>query len=207
MPTPKWPTGWGVQWNHEPSDTSHSDPGGSPAPRGAGVSLRVIALDPGDRRTGIAEATVSPGKLTKVRTHVMPLKKVALWLAEQQGISRKRIPETGWLASSLSVKPTFDVIVYETFRPRPLETGGNMEWIRGNALLTPQLIGMIRLIGMLSGTELRAQGPLVKKPAFAQIASGMPGSAILKRRIASSNEQHDKDAIAHLWRYYCEHWR
>lgn len=82
-----------------------------------------------------------------------------------------------------------------------------MNWIQGNPLLTPQLIGMIRLIGMLSGAKLRGQGPDRKKAAFEQIESGMPGTAILKRRIHSSNEQHDKDALAHLWAYYRDHWR
>lgn len=132
----------------------------------------------------------------------MPLKGFANWLAVQQGVC---LPPRETTLFYDDKKPAFDIIVYETWRPRPI--AGSMNWIQGNPLLTSQLIGMIRLIGWLSGAVLRGQGPDAKKAAFAQIESGMPGTAILRRRIHSSTEQHDKDALAHLWRYYREHWR
>jgi len=125
-------------------------------------------------------------------------REAALWLAEQQTVARAG-------RDIERLEPEFDVIVYETWRPRPID--GSMNWIQGNPLLAAQLVGMIRLIGWLSGATLRGQGPDIKKAAFAQIESGMPGTAILKRRIHSSTEQHDKDALAHLWRYFNEHWR
>lgn len=201
MPTPD--PGWssGVSWQDEHSFDSSRGPDRGRS--GAGTSTRVVVFDPGDRRTGIATATVAPGRLTKVKGFVMPLKEVALWLAEQQHVMGLYAPSDG--GELCYGKPTFDVIVYETWRPRPVN--GDMNWIQGNPLLSAQLVGMIRLIGFLSGALLRGQGPDVKKAAFAQIESGMPGTAILKRRIHSSTEQHDKDALAHLWRYYCDHWR
>lgn len=167
----------------------------------ADLRKRVIAIDPGDRRVGIATATVEPGNLTKTKGFVMGPKEFALWLAEQQGIGQV-IEGHGHDNPHAA---NFDIIVYETWRPRPID--GTMSWIQGNPLLATQLIGMIRMIGWLSGAVLRGQGPDVKKAAFAQIESGMADTAILKRRIHSSTEQHDKDALAHLWRYYRDHWR
>lgn len=136
----------------------------------------------------------------------MDPKPFALWLAEQQGVHQVQRWAEDASTGPFQIAPrTFDIIVYETWKAHPID--GTMNWIQGNPLLTPQLIGFIRGMGWLSGAALRGQGPVVKKAAFAQIESGMPGTAILKRRIHSSTEQHDKDAIAHLWRYYREHWR
>lgn len=113
------------------------------------------------------------------------------WLADRQ-LHANRLPE-------------FQVVVYETWVPRPIN--GSMSWIQGNPLLAAQGVGAIRTLARLSGAKLRGQGPERKKAAFAQIQSGVKGTAMLKRRIASSTEQHDKDAIAHLWAYVRDHWR
>ena len=126
----------------------------------------------------------------------MDPKEAVLWLASQQGLA---------LALAHGQDREFDVIGYETWRPRPVN--GSMDWIQGNPLIAAGGVHQIRLLGWLSGATLRGQGPDMKAAAFEQIDSGMPGTAILKRRIRSSNEQHDKDALAHLWAYYRDHWR
>lgn len=151
----------------------------------------------------MATATVRPGRLTKVKGFVMDTKEFPLWLAQQQHVIG--LGSTEELCYVGKGERAFDVVVYETWKPRPID--GSMSWIQGNPLISAQMVGQIRLIAWLSKATLRGQGPNVKKAAFAQIESGMPGTAILKRRIHSSTEQHDKDALAHLWRYYRDHWR
>ena len=77
----------------------------------------------------------------------------------------------------------FDAIVYETWRPRP--KNGSMNWIQGDQLLSAQLVGY---------------GPDKKTVALAS----MPGT--LRARMDDCHEQHDQDALMHLWLYYFDTW-
>jgi hypothetical protein len=75
-----------------------------------------------------------------------------------------------------------------------------MNWIQGDQLLSAQLVGQIRLVGWLSGAKLVGYGPDRKRVAMAS----MPDA--LKARMADCHEQHDQDALMHLWLYAFENW-
>ena len=80
-----------------------------------------------------------------------------------------------------------------------------MAWIQGNQLLAAQLIGIIRVAGWLYSAELKGQGPNKKKPAVAQMEKNKAGKYLLAR-MENCHEQHDQDAIMHLWSYFWRHW-
>jgi hypothetical protein len=94
--------------------------------------------------------------------------------------------------------PASDVIVYETWRPRPKQ--GSMAWIQGNELLSAQLVGQIRLLGWLSGAKLVGYGPDRKHVAMKSM------HADLRDRMEGCHEMHDQDALMHLWMYAFENW-
>lgn len=96
-------------------------------------------------------------------------------------------------------KPTYDVIVFETWKPRPIN--GSMDWIRGDSLLSAQFVGMLRLCGWIGLSTLVGFGP-DRKTAF---HASMP--AELKAMAAESSEQHPADALFHLWGYFNRNWR
>lgn len=151
---------------------------------------RVIAMDPG-HRTGWASATVAENSITDITHGVLPCKEMYLALARTQYIGRKDIVTD----PPLNVA---DVLVYETWRPRPQD--GSMNWIQGNPLIEVQLVGQIRGLGWLSGAKLVGYGP-DRKDAF---TASMPEP--LRQRMAACHEQHDQDALMHLWGYALENW-
>ncbi len=154
------------------------------------MSERVIAIDPGER-AGWASATLAENSITDIEHGVLPCKQMATILAHQQAVDDH------------IVGPDFDVIVYETWRPRP--KAGSLNWIQGNQLLSAQLVGQIRLVGWLSGAKLRGYGPDRKGPFQAFIDSA-PWGADIKQRQADCLEQHDQDALMHLAGYFAENW-
>lgn len=99
---------------------------------------------------------------------------------------------------SNTAKPEFDVFVYESWYPR--EEDGGMEWIKGNALYTPQQIGALRWIARQSGAKIVTQHPSDKKAANIT----MPG--VFAKLNRDSTEQHDQDARMHLWLYFWRNW-
>jgi hypothetical protein len=145
------------------------------------MSERVIAMDPG-HRTGWAEAHIEENSLAGITHGVLPCKEMALMLDEHT---------TKWAG-------LYDAIVYETWRPRP--QNGSMDWIQGNALIEVQLIGQIRLIGWRSNAKLVGYGPDRKSVAL----RSMPQA--LLDRLKGCHEQHDQDALMHLWMYAFENW-
>lgn len=87
----------------------------------------------------------------------------------------------------------YDVVVYETWRLYP-EMGKRMV---GNDMQPSQLVGMIRLCAWLNPkVKLVSQGANIKKTAM----KTMPDW--IKARMELSTEQHDQDALMHLWHYY-----
>jgi hypothetical protein len=143
----------------------------------------VIAIDPG-HRTGWARALVSENRIEYLEHGVLTCKEMALELHQMQ----VRCDEPSF----------YDAIVYETWRPRPQK--GSMAWIQGNELIEVQLVGQIRLCGWLSGAKLKGYGP-DRKRAF---TASMP--AAMLARFPLSHEQHDQDALMHLWMYAFENW-
>jgi hypothetical protein len=125
------------------------------------------------------------GKIDRVKTLVLPVREAALWAHEHIAVGGK-----------------YDVVVYETWRPRPID--GSMNWIQGDPLLSAQLVGQIRLCAWLAGSKLQGYGPDLKHVAVASMKG--PASRAIKRRMAASSEQHDKDALMHLWYYFWRNW-
>ena len=151
---------------------------GPPFDRDGGeLGQRVLALDPGER-VGMAWCRMSPDRMARVKTNVLPWVDCAHWLVEH--------------------RHDFDVTVYETWIPRRIN--GTMDWIEGDALISAQFVGQLKLAAWLGEQRLKSYGP-INKEAF---QSSMP--ARLRRRQAASSEQHDKDALMHLWGYYFENW-
>ena len=141
----------------------------------------VIAIDPG-HRTGWAGAKMSENRIEWLEHGVRSCAEMGDWFYGQQ-----RYPVT-----------RFDVLVYETWRPRP--QNGSMAWIQGNELIEVQLIGDLRATARRSGAKIKSYGPN-RKRAF---TASMP--AAIKDRFAHSHEQHDQDALMHLWGYALENW-
>lgn len=135
----------------------------------------IIAIDPGER-VGWATGIVHPGddpRLEITNQGVHALKDFALKLGES--INK------------------YDVVVYETWRLYP----GFQKQMTGNDMQPSQLIGMIRyLTWITSGVKLVSQGAQIKNTAM----KTMPQE--IKDRMEHSTEQHDKDALMHLWYYY-----
>lgn len=134
---------------------------------------RVLAVDPGER-TGWARALINTetGELTEISQGVSPLKDFALAL-------HKRID-------------TYDTLVYEVWRLYPHKA----KKLVGNDMQPSQLVGMIRLCAWLHPkVKLVSQGARIKKVADAT----MPDE--LKQRMSLSSEEHDQDALRHLWHY------
>jgi hypothetical protein len=151
---------------------------------------RVIAIDPGER-AGWAAAIVEENRISSIEHGVLAQTEMALELARCQGIQPTEDPP-------LQLWRQYGVIVYETWRPRP--KNGSMNWIQGNQLLSAQLVGQIRLLGRLSGAKLVGYGPDKKTVALAS----MPGA--LRARMDGCHEQHDQDALMHLWMYAWDNW-
>ena len=141
--------------------------------------MRVLAIDPGER-VGWAHGILTPpnavGPGVEITGQgVSPLKDFALKLHEVFG--------------------EYDVVVYETWRLYP----GIAKSMVGNDMQPSQLVGMIRLCGWLNpGTKLVSQGANIKKTAL----KTMPDW--LKERMSQSSEQHDQDALMHLWFFHWE---
>jgi len=139
--------------------------------------LRVIAIDPG-QRVGWATGVIDPvaPALTVKDQGVDSLKDFALRL--EDGVEQ------------------FDVVVYEQW----ILFGHMAKKMVGNDMKSSQLIGMIRFICWHHGITPVVQPTTAKKTAVAT----MPDS--VKARIALSTEQHDKDALMHLWFYFFKHY-
>lgn len=86
----------------------------------------------------------------------------------------------------------YDVVIYETWRLRA-DVARKMV---GNDFQPSQLIGIIRYLGWITpGVKLVSQGPQIKRTAL----KTMPIQ--IHRRMHLSSEQHDQDALMHLWYY------
>lgn len=145
--------------------------------------MKVLAIDPGER-VGWAHGRAAPlandpdprygGAFEVTGQGVTPLQDFALKLHEVFG--------------------DYDVVVYETWRLYP----GMAKAMVGNDMQPSQLVGMIRLCGWLNPkTRLVSQGANIKNTAL----KTMP--AWLTERMEKSSEQHDQDALMHLWHF---HW-
>lgn len=87
------------------------------------------------------------------------------------------------------VYPDYDEIVVETWRLYPAAA----KVMIGNDMQPSQLIGMIRYFGWIHGNPPVFQGANIKETALRT----MPDD--LKESLSLSSEQHDQDAVMHLW--------
>ena len=86
----------------------------------------------------------------------------------------------------------YDVVVYEVWRLYPQMA----KKLIGNDMQPSQLIGIIRYLSWISpSTKLVSQGANIKNTAM----KTMPDE--IKERMSKSTEQHDQDALMHLWHY------
>lgn len=132
---------------------------------------RILALDPGER-TGWAAGTWDGQQLTDIKQGVAALKDMALALG-------KRID-------------TYDTVVYEVWRLYPHMA----RTMIGNDFQPVQFIGMVRYLAWLHPQiKLVSQGADIKNTAL----KTMP--TVLSKRMKKSSEQHDQDALMHLWHY------
>ena len=90
------------------------------------------------------------------------------------------------------VAQNYDTLVYETWRLRP----DMAKKMVGNDFQPAQLIGMIRLMGWVSGVTIKSLAPSVKSTG----RKVMPD--ILRERLSASTEEHDKDALDLLSYYW-----
>lgn len=142
---------------------------------------RVIAIDPGDVRTGWAAATIAENSITAITYSVVP---------------REEFTRELDMTQRLELWESYDVIVCETFRP--VRKHGSMDWIEGDELLTARQIGAIELIAESSAAKFVPQEPSRKPVGVAS----MP-SALADRPVKT---QHDADALIHLWLYAFDNW-
>lgn len=144
------------------------------------MAKTVLAIDPGERvgwATGLIhpDPPGEPPRLKVTNQGVHALKDFALKLYESYA--------------------KYDVVIYETWRLYP----GMGKALVGNDMQPAQLVGMIRLCGWLNPkVKLVSQGASIKKTALRT----MP--AEIKDRFERSSEQHDQDALMHLWFYFWE---
>lgn len=156
------------------------------------MSEHVIALDPGGR-SGWASARMDTDRFELTGGGVLRMDLMGRWFAERQAVYYA--PEGGrW-----ETPRDFDVMVYESWRPRRDESG-RMDWIEGDELVNAQHVGQLRLIAQMSGAKIVTQHPSDKPQAIAT----MPTNLVEIDRF--SNEQHDKDARMHLWLYFWRNW-
>jgi hypothetical protein len=146
------------------------------------MAERILAIDPGERvgwAHGVADVTRLSGggepihDLEITGQGVSPLKDFALKLGESIG--------------------NYDTVIYETWRLYP-EMGKKMT---GNDMQPAQLVGMIRYLAWTHPqVKLVSQGAAIKNTAL----KTMPEE--ISKRFKKSSEQHDKDALMHLWFYF-----
>lgn len=130
----------------------------------------VLAIDPGER-TGWARANISDdGEWADIRQGVNSVRDFLLCLEKHYG--------------------EYDIVIYETWRLFPHKARS----LVGSEMTASQVIGGIRLISWHHPkTRLLDQGPNTKSTAMKTMPSH------LKDRMAKSSEQHDQDALMHLW--------
>lgn len=134
--------------------------------------MKTLAIDPGER-VGWARGNVLPSGLEIMGQGVTPLKDFAMKLF-----------------TSIS---DYDVVVYESWRLYPAAAKAMI----GNDMQPSQLVGMIRMMGWLHpSVKMVVQGANIKRTA----CKTMPDWLV--ERMGRSNEQHDQDALMHLWHYW-----
>lgn len=149
--------------------------------------LSALAIDPGER-VGWANGLIHPHHFQadqSGREHDLG----AGLQVEGQGVHDLKTFALKMFESFAN----YDVVIYETWRLYP----GHAKAMVGNDMQPSQLVGMIRLASWLNPkVKLVSQGATIKKTA----TKTMP--AYIKDRFALSTEQHDQDALMHLW-FYC----
>lgn len=147
------------------------------------MSERVLAIDPGER-VGWAAGTVDDG-VTDITQGVHALMDFAVALDRKLDNSAKKLDDSGGGVDN------YDVIVYETWRLYPAMARKMV----GNDMQPAQLVGIIRFLARKHGVRLVSQGANIKEIAM----KSMP--EYIKQRMVACSEQHDKDALMHLWYY------
>lgn len=138
--------------------------------------IRVLAIDPGER-VGWAKGIVHPDKPESDRLEITG-----------QGVHHLKDFAIK-LGKSIA---DYDVVVYEVWRLYP----GYQKKMVGNDMQPSQLIGMIRYLAWTNpDVKLVSQGARIKNTAM----KTMPEE--IKDRMKLSTEQHDQDALMHLWYY------
>jgi hypothetical protein len=138
--------------------------------------MKILAIDPGER-VGWATGTITPDgeghALTVTGQGVDTLRDFSLSLEQH-------VREA-------------DVVIYETWRLYPHMA----KKMIGNDMQPSQLIGIIRFVCWKDpSVKVVTQGASIKNTAL----KTMPEE--LHERMELSTEQHDQDAIMHLWHYY-----
>lgn len=132
----------------------------------------VLAIDPGER-VGWATGSLDHAEFKVVEQGVHGLRDFAIALG-------KNINK-------------YDTLVYEAWRLYP-NAGKAMI---GNDMQPSQLVGIIRYLGWINPTvRVVTQGATIKKTALKTMPEDVTA------RFKRSTEQHDKDAVMHLWHYY-----
>lgn len=161
------------------------------------MTEHVIALDPGGR-SGWASALMSTDSFVYTGGGVLRQDLMGRWFAVEQSVTGPALP-TKLRRAGIARKPNYDVMVYESWKPRR-DGQGKMDWIESDPLLSAQHVGQLRLVADLSGAKIVEQHPSDKPQAVATMPAKL---ATLDR---DSNEQHDKDARMHLWLYFWREW-
>jgi len=139
--------------------------------------LRIAAFDPGERTGwGLAERADNFDAKTGEGLTIL---EQGVWTVREVGHGLQALLQRAGVA------------VYETWR---LYESHALVMI-GNDMQPSQVVGMIRYEAWKQGLKIRNNGADIK----AQARKTMP--EWLVKHMAKSSEQHDQDAIMHLWYY------
>lgn len=160
--------------------------------------MRVLALDPGER-VGWARADVDEsGGWKELRHGITPLKDMALAIHGAL-IQVRRNGPLPYISENdalpLPWERKYDVVVCEDWRLRP----GKERLFIGSSFPAVQFIGMVRLCCWLSNTKLVMQGADTKSTADKTLKALWPEMYETVTQSGSHDDQHDLDAIRHLW--------
>lgn len=153
------------------------------------MAERILAIDPGERVGWAHGVAVADGEDVPLDSGITLVDQRPSLVITGQGVN----PLKDFALKLDEVIANYDTVIYETFRLYP-EMGKKMV---GNDMQPAQLVGIIRFLAWKHPkVKLVSQGAAIKNTAL----KTMPDE--ISARFKKSSEQHDKDALMHLWFYY-----
>lgn len=153
---------------------------------------RILAIDPGES-VGWCHGVIE----NKARRDSPPED----WQLEVTG--HGITPLMDFAVKFAEVAGNYDKVIYEIYRIQP---GKERQHI-GSEVPTLQFIGMVRILGRLSGVPLVRQTTTHRDTGYKRAPEWCPQiQEIIERLPKSHDDAHDGDALAHLAYYYTQHY-